>query len=109
MWPFWEHYAIAPFETVTTDVGRIVSVVNRRFDPPFTSIDPDRHTQPSKAFLLQEKIDGLNAPHSPPPRTIPPNILAGKSAERARAAYARMLDTAAKDGTRSVVFRPAFC
>jgi hypothetical protein len=98
--PLREHYVIAPFETVTTDVGRIVSAVNRRFDTSFASIDPDRQTQLSKAFLAQEKIDGLNTPHAPTPRTIPPHILVGKSADRARAAYARMLDVAAKDGTR---------
>lgn len=97
--PLREHFVTAPFETITTESGRIVSAVNRRFDTSFTPIDTDRHTQLSKAFLAQEKIEGLAPPSSRPPRRIPPAVLNGRLAERAHAVHARMLDAAAEDGT----------
>lgn len=55
--PLREHYVIAPFETVTTDFGRIIDAVNRRFGTEFETIDGERHKLLSKAFLAQEKLD----------------------------------------------------
>jgi hypothetical protein len=57
--PLREHYVIAPFETVTTDFGRIIDAVNRRFGTSFDTIDGDRHRSLSKAFLAQEKLDAV--------------------------------------------------
>ena len=48
--PLREHYVIAPFETVTSDIGRIVSAVNRRFETSFAPVTPDRHAQPARRF-----------------------------------------------------------
>lgn len=98
--PLRDHYVIAPFETVTTDVGRIISAANRRFGTSFAVADPDRHAQLSKAFLAQEKLEGLNQPPVPAPRTLPPHIMDGPLGDRARAAHARVLNAAAEHGTR---------
>lgn len=97
--PLRDHYVIAPFETVTTDSGRIVSAVNRRFATSFEAIDPERHAQLSKAFLAQEKLDGLNTAVSRTRNTIPAGIRAGRHADRAHAAYSHLLEAAIKDGT----------
>lgn len=95
--PLREHYVIAPFETATTDMGRIVAAVNSRFGTEFGSIDPDRHTQLSKAFLAQEKLDGLTDSPSPASRTIHSEIFDGRLADRARSVHACMLDAARDD------------
>ena len=97
--PLRDHYVIAPFETVTTDVGRIISAVNRRFGTSFEAADPVRHTGLSKAFLAREKFEGLNQP--PPPTRSPPlpHVQEGQLADRARAVHARMLDAAEAHGT----------
>lgn len=98
--PLRNHYVIAPFETVTTDAGCVVSAVNKRFGSSFAPIDHDRHAQLSKAFLAQEKLEGLdNHPSSSAIPTIPPTVLDGPLAERAHTAYARMLAAATEDGT----------
>lgn len=60
--PLRPHFVIAPFETLTSDSGRIVNAVNHRFETAFEGIDTDRHQQLSKAFLAQEKIDALSNP-----------------------------------------------
>ena len=62
--PLREHYVIAPFETVTTDFGRIVHAVNRRFGTEFDDMDAERHRSLSKAFLAQEKFDARSGPPS---------------------------------------------
>lgn len=98
--PLQDHYVIAPFETVTTDVGRIVSAVNQRFGTSFAAVDPDRHAQLSKAFLAQEKLEGLNQSPAPAPRALPHHVVEGRLADRARAVHARMLDMAKEHGTR---------
>lgn len=98
--PLREHYVVAPFETVTADFGRIISAVNHRFDTPFAPVDPDRHAQLSKAFLAQEKLDGLNHLPAHPPRTPGSQIMGGRLADRARRVHACMLDAAEEDGTR---------
>lgn len=97
--PLRKHYVIAPFETVTTDMGRIVGAVNRRFGTEFAPIDSDRHAQLSKAFLAQEKLDGLAESPSPARRTIPSDILKGQLADRARSVHARMLEAAKDDAS----------
>ena len=55
--PLRDHYVIAPFETVTTDFGRIVAAVNRRFGTGFEEFDQNRHRMLRKAFLAQEKLE----------------------------------------------------
>ena len=97
--PLREHYVIAPFETVTSDVGRIVSAVNRRFETSFAPVTPDRHAQLSKAFLAQEKLDGLANPPPNTPESLSPRLLSGRLVDRARAAHECMLAAAAEDGT----------
>lgn len=60
--PLREHFVIAPFETLTSDAGRVVEAVNSRFGTGFDPIDTERHAQLSKAFLAQEKLDALSSP-----------------------------------------------
>lgn len=60
--PLREHFVIAPFETLTSEAGRVIEATNRRFGTDFDPIDAERHTQLSKAFLAQEKLDALSAP-----------------------------------------------
>lgn len=97
--PLREHYVIAPFETVTSDVGRIVSAVNRRFETCFSAISPERHTQLSKAFLAQEKLEGLANPVPEVSASLPPGLLGGRLGNRARNAHERILAAAAADDT----------
>ena len=97
--PLREHYVIAPFETVTSDAGRIVSAVNKRFGTSFSAISPERHAQLSKAFLAQEKLEGLANSATEPPAPLPPRLLDGPLGDRARSAYERMLAAAAADNT----------
>lgn len=97
--PLRSHYVVAPFETVTTDVGRIVDAVNRRFSTHYVAIDADRHRQLSKAFLAQEKADAmLGGPPSEPPGAADTRY-DSSLADRARAIHARFLQMAADDGT----------
>ena len=97
--PLRDHYVIAPFETVTTDVGRIVDAVNRRFVTGYDSVDGDRHRQLSKAFLAQEKADAmLGGPAAGTMDPAPPRY-DSPLADRARALHARFLDMAADDRT----------
>ena len=97
--PLREHYVIAPFETVTSDAGRIVSAANKRFGTSFSAISPERHAQLSKAFLAQEKLEGLSDSGAEPPAPLPPRLLDGPLGDRARSAYERMLAAAAADNT----------
>lgn len=97
--PLREHYVIAPFETITTDAGRIVSAVNRRFGTAFADIDSDRHAQLSKAFLAQEKLEGLENAAQPARRATDLRVPTGALADRARTAHARMLEAAEEDAT----------
>jgi hypothetical protein len=97
--PLREHYVIAPFETVTADVGCIVSAVNRRFGTSFAPVSPERHAQLSKAFLAQEKLDGLADPASTAPGSLPAGLVAGRLGKRSRSVHQRLLAAAAADGT----------
>ncbi|MBT6285779.1 MAG: hypothetical protein HOI96_11445 [Rhodospirillaceae bacterium] len=76
-----------------------MSAVNRRFETSFAPVTPDRHAQLSKAFLAQEKLDGLANPPSNTPESLPPPLLSGRLVDRARAAHECMLAAAAEDGT----------
>lgn len=97
--PLREHYVIAPFETVTSDAGRIVSAVNKRFGTSFSAISPERHVQLSKAFLAQEKLEGLSDSGAEPPAQLPPGLKEGPLGDRARSVYERLLAAAAADDT----------
>lgn len=98
--PLREHYVIAPFETVTTDFGRVINAVNRRFETTFTDIDADRHLALSQKFLAQEKFDALQA-GAPAETSAPAPQFDRYSSllKRAEAEHARVLALAADDGT----------
>jgi len=97
--PLREHYVIAPFETVTSAAGRVVSAVNKRFGTSFSAIPPERHALLSKAFLAREKLEGLANSGAEPPATLPPGLIDGPLGDRARSAHGRMLAAAAADDT----------
>jgi hypothetical protein len=101
--PLRDHYVIAPFETVTTDFGRIVEAVNRRFGTTFEPISADRHALLSKAFLAQERIDAVSAPGTAGAGANagggPQTRYQGALADRARDQHGRFLEMARDDGT----------
>jgi len=104
--PLREHYVIAPFETVTTDIGRIVSAVNRRFGTAFSEIDADRHMALSQKFLALEKFDALQAGETEETSDRAPQFGRYSSLlKRAEAEHARFLVLSADDGTA----RPPNC
>ena len=98
--PLREHYVIAPFETVTTDFGRVINAVNRRFGTTFTEVDTDRHLTLSQKFLAQEKFDALQAeaPTEASDR-VPQFDRYSDLMKRAEAEHARFLALATDDGT----------
>jgi hypothetical protein len=96
--PLRENFVIAPFDTLTSDVGRVIDAVNRRFQTAFDPIDAARHEQLSKAFLAQEKLDALATPPVPnhaPPAFDSPERLTGPATQL----YRTYLELAAQDGT----------
>ena len=98
--PLREHYVIAPFETVTTDIGRVIRAVNRRFGTAFNEIDPDQHLALSQKFLAQEKFDALQAGASAELSDREPQFdRYSRLLKRADAEHARFLALAADDGT----------
>lgn len=54
--PYRDHFVIATFEEVTTDYGRVIERVNRRFDTNFTLFS---HTEENvqKVFEIIERVD----------------------------------------------------
>ncbi len=97
--PMREHYVVAPFETVTTDFGRIVDAVNRRFGTSFDPIHADRHTQLSKEFHALERFKALSATTALVRDTPSPPNYHGPMADRARAEHSRFLELARDDDT----------
>lgn len=98
--PLRAHFVIAPFDTLTSDVGRVIDAVNRRFGTSFDRVDTERHRLLSKTFLAQEKLDALLAPGDAESGTgvarfdgLEPLV------ERAEAQYRAFLKLAGEDGT----------
>lgn len=95
--PLRERYVIAPFETVTTDFGRIIDAVNRRFGTEFDAFDTDRHRALSKAFLAQDKFQAAAGP--PPANRMARFEDHATLIERAERKHAAFLTLARDDRT----------